>query len=315
MKKAWFLMLIVVMGTIISLTYKINVVSHHLSGDLTSEQSKKSYFIELPITSWTKTLYPCPCIDIRVENLTVSSQIDLGFSSLVSFDEKILSQISDKINLEPKKTYGFNGKIFEKKVFEIPFMWMSGVKISDPVVQQNVSEFHENSRVFKETEEPTEDRMGTIGWQMFEHLNVMLDTNNQKVVVCDSFDRLKEAGYKIDAFTKTPLFYDRGFVEIDIKTSTGIKRCILDTGCTTNMLNDSSLIGQTKFDSDNCTTFPDFYISHMNFGPVDFLHLPLGIPFQVDLILGMDFFSKNVVFLDFKNNMAYFAPSVKETAI
>jgi hypothetical protein len=58
-----------------------------------------------------------------------------------------------------------------------------------------------------------------------------------------------------------------------------------------------------------------FNIAKKEFGLITFYPIPIQFPIQVDALLGMEFFNKNLVFLDFKNNMAYFAPSIKMPVI
>jgi hypothetical protein len=277
-----------------------------------SEELKKgdtAYFAILPITNWTNDRYPTPCLSIRIGEKTISSMFDLGFRGQFSIASEVLDLIQEKTYLGSSKMYGFNGKRFEKRVFEIPTIKIGAITVSRAIVQEEVQDYKSNSHINSENNELSQDEPGTIGWEVFEHLNLFIDLGNEKIVACDGIERLKSEGYTAELFSQTPLIYNRGFLEIKTETPNGPLQCVLDTGCTFNCLNVAAPEGQTKVDMENICYFPQFDIANKSFGPIQFLHIPIQLPIQVDAILGMEFFKDNAVFLDFTNKMAYFTPS------
>lgn len=311
-KTIWWLVSLVIIGFLGIAFYGIrkNAQTQILLNE-DSNQNISSYFLDLPITGWTDTSCPSPCISIGTRAEKFSALVDLGFAGQFSLNREALSRIEPKQYIGCEKRYGFDGKEYEKKIYILPEISLQSIKITEPYVQDQSPDFLNNASICEDNEEPSMPQPATVGWQFFSLFNAFFDLNNGKIALCSSLNDLNAEGYSIDSFIKTPLFHNRGLLEIETKTADGIKRCVLDTGCTVNALNNSSLIGQAKIDVNNTCEFSKFYISDVNFGPVELVHLPIQLPLHVDVILGMEFFIKNIVFLDFANGMAYFAPSSK----
>ena len=108
---------------------------------------------------------------------------------------------------------------------------------------------------------------------------------------------------------------------------------MLDTGSTINLLNKDLENGcndhriLTSFDDnlsllnpenkdllvynhEDIHEFPSFKIGGEEFGPL--IYHQVKCPFDVDVILGMDFFAYNLVFFDFENEKVYFFPYPEE---
>ena len=91
-------------------------------------------------------------------------------------------------------------------------------------------------------------------------------------------------------------------------TSEGPLRCVLDTGATMNILHtelqDEGAIEEIleggRFERN------EFQVSGVNLGKVSFYPLPIRLPIRIDAILGMDFLSDYLVFIDFRNGQIYF---------
>ncbi len=267
------------------------------------------YFCDIPLSGWTDT--EGPCIMIQIGEKKISSLLDLGFTGLLSLNSDVLSQIEKKSYLRTTKRYGYNGKEFEKRVFEIPEIKINEAYVSDAHVLETAMDFHDNSKIYSESGTFLPEEPGSIGWQLFQIFNLFLDLGKEKIIFSDSIETLQHHGYFNESFAKTPLIHDRGLVEIDVEVSNGTMRCVLDTGFTRSSLNTPYEEGK-KFDIKNRQQFNQFKIATQNFGPVDFLRLPIELPIHVEAILGMDFFKENMIFLDFTNDVAYFAPSVKK---
>ena len=99
------------------------------------------------------------------------------------------------------------------------------------------------------------------------------------------------------------------------KTSNGSLRCFLDTGATWNILHAEALENQSPdhmaLDPDSITKISTFQIGGENFGPIAFRTFPVKIPVPIEAILGMEFFLKNKVFIDFANQQIYISKNEK----
>jgi hypothetical protein len=152
---------------------------------------------------------------------------------------------------------------------------------------------------------------GTIGWRIFNKMTLLLDLKSSMIAVCDSIETFKNQGYSLEKFTKVSMLEDSQHIEFETMTSRGPLRCILDTGCTINFLNSDKVKGKTlnkmiRKDK-NFKTFSSVKINETEFGPIEFCKIPIKAPYHLDAILGMDFLTDHVVFIDFKNRQIYFS--------
>jgi len=95
-------------------------------------------------------------------------------------------------------------------------------------------------------------------------------------------------------------------------TSQGPLLCMIDTGCTKNLIftsnPDGKSIQELFRDKENFTTFTTFQIGEKEFGATTFRPFPIAFPIKVEAILGMEFLVDHQVLIDFKNAEVYFAP-------
>jgi len=269
----------------------------------------RSYFNPIFITKWTAG--ECPCLPIQIGDKVISSHLDLGFKGYFSINSSTLDQIEEKTLLGSQIMYGFQGHQYKKNVFKIPEIQISGKPFYSIEVQEEAKDFYANGSLVKDGVEPSPGESGSIGWKIFQNTNLLLDLRNKKIAFCDSLSTLKKQGYSVESFEKTPLIIERGLIEIDAKTADGYLRCVLDTGCTCNLLNTKNdqgkSMGELVWNSENYYETPLFQINGMEFGATTFRRIPIQIPIHIEAILGMDFLSENIVFLDFSNNLAYFS--------
>ena len=152
---------------------------------------------------------------------------------------------------------------------------------------------------------------GRIGWTLFQDVNLFMDLKNSRIAFCDSLDTLKKQGYPVDTFTKVPLLLDHGLIEFEALITEGKLRCVLDTGATWNILNTKSQqpIEQIIWSARTVSEPTILQIGEKDFGKTSFHLLPLNLPIPVEAILGMEFLSTHLVFIDFAHNHIYFGTS------
>ena len=181
---------------------------------------------------------------------------------------------------------------------------------------------------FGEKKQESSDRDARVGWRLFSVFNVFLDCENNKIAFCDSLDTLRKHGYPVDSFVETPILLDRNLIEFEVKTNKGKLRCVLDTGCTLNMLNKDLENGSNEhmifnpdnidqhailnpdnsdlsvFDFKNTYEIPVFKIGKKDFGKTTFTKIKM--PLEIDAFVGMEFLRSKLVFIDFPNRKIYF---------
>ncbi len=116
-----------------------------------------------------------------------------------------------------------------------------------------------------------------------------------------------------DEFVKTPLYTDRGLVELVLEGPNGVQRWTLDTGATWNMINtdcDNQTLEDIALDPTNQFE-ATIKIEDQTFGPMPFHKLPFRLPIHINGMLGIEFFKIHQVFIDFSENQIYIRRSIK----
>lgn len=266
------------------------------------DTQKKQFFALAPIIKFASL--GAPCLEIQIEDKAFIMELDLGFRGHLAMSSKFVNEISSKSFLGTKPMYGFRGHAYETNLYRIPEIRIGPLSLWQIILQEECEQSRLDSILVKKTEAPLQREPGKLGWELFYHFNLLIDMNNAKVAFCDGLDSLKKRGYPTDAMVSMPLIEERGLIEFDAITPNGSLRCVLDTGCTWNILN-----METKEDvssSKNTVEIESFKIGKQDFGPISFQRVPIQIPIHVEAILGMEFFKEHLVFIDFSQAKIYF---------
>jgi hypothetical protein len=260
------------------------------------------YFYPIQISKYTNA--KLPCIEIRINETTVSATLDLGFRGQFSFLPSFLEQIQNKEYVGSEKRHGIQGGEYEENLYEIPSIEIGPVKFSSPIAYEHSEKFNLDAIIKNDDEGSSLHEPGRVGWKLFGNTNLLLDLGNEKIAFCDSIETLKKEGYPAETFAKSPLLLERGLVEFKAEVDGCSLRCVLDTGATCNVINTDE--ENCKFDEESKTNFASFKIGRTEFGPISFYRFPIKIPIHIPAILGMEFFKTHLVFLDFFDNCVYF---------
>jgi hypothetical protein len=300
---------------------------------------KGPYFVEVPITDFFSHI---PYIEIEVEGMKIKGAVDLG-SLKVALPKYFLDKLNQKSFLKKVSRYGIRGKKYDSDIYEIPKIKVGAASLYQIWVEEINPQFIKDASLNAKEVNPEfikelslnrkekyspDQNFANIGWGMFYLFNVFLDCENSKIVFCDSLATLKKHGYPVDSFVETPMSLDRNLIEFEVKTHKGKMLCVLDTGCTLNMLNKDLENGSnghmifnpddinqqallnpsnsdlSAFDFKNIYDIPLFKIGKKDFGKTTFAKVK--IPFKVDAFVGMQFLRSKLVFIDFSNRKLYF---------
>lgn len=284
---------------------------HRKSDRLPPATSKKQTCCEfVPITGFSATEIPQLTVDIEGRKVLV--KLDLGFKGDLALPDAILDTIEHKTFLRSIPYYGINGKAYSHNLYQSPHFLIGRMMFSNATLKDESAEFFTDTLIlWGETSPP--QIQGRLGWELFYTTNLFLDFPNSQIAFCDSIATLQNQGHLTDLLVQTSLFLDRGVPEIDVLTSEGPLRCMLDTGCTWNILNienPKNLSNKELLEAPDCDlSLPSFKISDKEFGSQPFHRLSIQLPFHVDAILGAEFFHTHQVFIDFANRQVYIAPT------
>ena len=309
MKKKWAVLTIGILGLLILFFFGTPKYLREIALFNHARSASNSNYKQISITKWTAA--QCPCIPIQIEEHIISSKIDLGFRGYFSIANSIMEKIKEKSSINKQIMHGFQGHQYKKNVFKIPVIQIDGQIFLSNEVQEEAKDFNKNGTFVSDGSSPSPCEPARLGWQIFQNTNLLLDFRNNKIAFCDGLSTLGKQGYSVQDFVKTPLITERGLIEVNIKTTNGLMRCVLDTGCTWSVLNTPNEQGKSMdeliWNSENFYKMPFFKIDGMEFGPITFRCLPIELPIHIEAILGMDFLSQNTVFIDFSQNLVYFS--------
>ena len=298
--------------------------------------NQNRYFVPIKISQFSKA--NIPQIEVSIEDKTISCKVDLGCDSQIILPKEIIESLTNKKFIEKEHFFGVRGKSYESDVYELPEIRLGKIKVFPMRAEEKNDTFARDGVLQEGKQATTEEDLGKLGWPVFRPFNFLLDCDHFTMVICDSLKTLKEQGYPIDSFVEAPLLLDGRFMDFEVMTDAGPLRCMLDSGCTWNVLNkdfDSAeqhhmLIDLNNFDekppefnpqNEDLLVFNEkeiwktstFQINGEEFGPLDFIKIksPLGL----DAILGMDFIESHLIFIDFRNEKIYFSKLPNEDSL
>jgi len=135
----------------------------------------------------------------------------------------------------------------------------------------------------------------------FQQMDCFFDFPNSVMFVAKDIKVLQEdAGCSFNGFMKTPFDLTHCGVVFSVETDLGINRFLLDTGSTWSLFKSS----QVEKNGRSFTT-DKFQIGEADFGKTKFWLYEFSDRLEVDGVLGVDFFKKHAICLDFHNKIAY----------
>jgi hypothetical protein len=273
-----------------------------------NKAGKDGLFLPISITQFSSG--HIPCLDIEIESKKFAVELDLGYDGAVCIDGKLIQALSDKSFTSVRAVCGVRGNKHERNVYQIPKLHIGHLTFCPLFVEEENVLIKEESFLAKE-EDYSSPVLGKLGWQIFKNCVLFLDLSRSKITICDTIETFKKQGDSLKSFTKVPLLRDRGVVECSALTPIGPLRCTLDTGFTFNAVHIDNLneepIEKIAFDEARFVTVSSLKIGEIDFGKTVFHPLPFNLPFPIEAVLGMDFFSQHRVLLDFKNHHIYFS--------
>jgi hypothetical protein len=282
------------------------------------------YFVPLKIGGFSSA--NIPYLKMNIENKALIAEIDLGCDEEICLPSEIIKELRTKKFIKRNRSYGFRGKTYESDVYRVEEVNIETMSFFPVKAEEINLEFEHDGNLGEKKETSTYD-LGRVGWCLFRNFNLLVDSKHSTLALCDSLETLRKQGYPVNSFTEASLLLDSGFIEFEATTEAGMLRCMLDTGCTLNMLNkdleegasndhriftsgkgDQSFLNPENknlltFDSTDVQELSAFNIGGKDFGPITFNRIKSPVP--IDAIIGMEFFFSNLVFIDFFNCKLY----------
>ena len=145
---------------------------------------------------------------------------------------------------------------------------------------------------------------GRIGNDILDHFCCFFDFPHSQVSIGN---QLSDFDFSPDECIEVPFQIEQGLIVLNAETDLGAKKLFLDTGANVSILRGKLLSKKRQ----NCKLI----LEGQDFGKWDFWFLPFTERLQLDGALGIDFFKKNLICIDFKNHKVYIRPYVSSIQI
>jgi hypothetical protein len=245
-------------------------------------ESRKEQAVSIPFIEYS--FAGIPRVEVRIDGKMVPMELDLGFQGEISGHTSLVSQLNEKELLGTKIFVGFKGVPYDKHLYRIPKIEIANICFNNPILQEHDEQFDIDSIV--EPVEGASHDLGRLGWKLFQNSLLLIDAPSNSIIMADSWKAL-EKKYSQKDFIALPLFLEGGLIEFDL----GNLRCILDSGCTWNIL--------------NCPKEEAYITLQTTIGPISFHKIPVDALEEGKAILGMDFIQERQIVIDFQKRVIY----------
>lgn len=267
---------------------------------------KKSYHIPIAIKYNFSNI---PVIDITIENRSLPIAIDLGSHHSLALKEEYLKDIINKekntviewYNIRGKKNLSPSFLLFKIEIGNVTFQDVKVIEISKEMAEDSIiGTIEMNKNEFKGNVK----NAGYIGRTLLQKFNFLMDFPNQKMILSNDLNKIKKEGFCLEKCEKVPFEITLAGITILVKTDIGMRRFLIDTGCTKSLIRNKNQIDKVSLD--NILTTSKFLIEKTDFRDQDLLLFPLPDDLnEIDGIIGMDFLNKHMLYFDFPNKLIY----------
>lgn len=254
--------------------------------------------------------FSLPCINVSIENTLYPLIIDSGSRLELKLYEKTLAPIPKK-PYRKEKWRNFRGTLFEASTYLISKMAIGSLVFKKSEAVAFPSHRSDESTIWGESssEDPYKS-VGSLGQGLLRKVAILIDVKNQKIIFSNNLYKLKKSGYNFNNFIKAPLEITPTGTFVHALTDIGKLKLFIDTGSTWTVLHEhlhpKNIKKDIRYHGLPVLISSKFSMHDTDFGKQELLFLNMSDKVIVhDGILGMDFFKKHVVYIDFPNKTMY----------
>lgn len=256
--------------------------------------NKESKTIRIPLEFSSE----CPIMKVEIEGKPHTLILDLGSSCEFALKRDVLETISKKERLGTHTIIGLEGQEHTASKY-----LLQRIRIQNSEVIHTIAE-EDNNIVQK-------DISGRVGRNVLQTCNLLLDFSHSLFFILKNFDDLKSENYSIRDFQEIPCILTRWGAVFTIETDFGIKRFFINTSASLSGIRNF----QEKQQNQKIVT-SKFKIGEVDLGNTDLDVVNISpLLNDVDGYLGVDFFKKNIIFLDFQKSKALIYPIMNSSSL
>ena len=229
-----------------------------------------------------------PIMNVEIEGKTHALILDLGSSCEFALKREVLEGISKKERLGTHTSMGLEGQ-----KHTAPKYLLQRIRIQNGEIIHTTAE---------EDNDMAQDGIsGRVGRNTLQTCNLLLDFSNSTLFILKNFDDLKTENYSIRDFQEIPFTFTRWGAVFTVETDFGIKRFFINTSAPFSGIRNSQ-------ENQKITT-SKFKIGEVDLGnmSLDTVNISPSLN-DIDGYLGVDFFKRNIIFLDFQKSKAFIHP-------
>jgi hypothetical protein len=276
--------------------------------------------IRIPIVGFAALRVPM--IEVGIEGTQYRCGIDLGSSFELYLQPEILEKLENKTARSNVLAQNAFNIFCEPRCFSLDAIHLNNWKIPTVTTIEIINDFKKSAiiccasqeRVDELASEQKAQMQGIIGRPIFTKFHSFFNIQSKEIVLGKTREALLRAGCSIEGFIPVPFTLEHSGIIFSITTGLGSHRYILDTGATFSMIRER-LVDKSKIIEVDAAVNAWDYISNTtiyadhDFGSWRFRLFPMSDAIDYfDGVLGMDFFERHAIYLDFQNNMAYISP-------
>lgn len=269
---------------------------------------KPDYYEELTLKLTDSEI---PYIGVSIEGDQYSMVIDLGSRFEMDIKSDVLKNLS-KLRLGTEKWRNFRGNEFTRPSYILPKIEIGSLVFNNPSAVETLLLEVDDCIIWRDPNEEKkyQKTVGSLGRKFFKSLNLLFDVQRSKMIATNNLNKLKNNGYDLKTYLKTPFeLHSKGII-LQVNTDVGVLRLLLDTGATSTFIHDKlyPLNMERVFDCRGLPTLNSqlFSISGRDFGEKKLYFLAMTDEIQeFDGALGMDFIKEHVMYIDFFETEIY----------
>lgn len=298
---------------IIGWVFKLWTPSHEKIGPALPAHSFYSFTL-------TESDAHIPCLRAEIEGISFLAKLDTGYDGVLSLPKYLLEQLTHKCEAGTALCGSIKGNKYEIPVFTIPRLYIGDLALVNLPVDESHPEFERDTNLGTHKDVESSDVVARIGWRTFFGAVVLIDLHQSIAICCDSLETLKEKGYPLEQFVSTAFLPRKDSIEFEADIGNRRVKCILDTGCTLNLIHatsaasdDSEELGLAHIDFAHPLPPAMLSISGHDLGPCVFYETQL--PFGIEAIVGVDFLKTQIVCIDFVNHQLHLCPVTEDNSV
>ena len=220
-----------------------------------------------------------PTVEVLFNGKSYPLGIDLGSFFQMTLHNSVLSEI-DKVPWGENSWIDVMGNEYTSPRYLIPEVQIGDLVLPSVFAKTESDEYKRNTTLWDGQSDLPFKRLGSIGRALLKRKNLFLDFPRSQLVLCSTLDDLKKRGHPVDQLTRVPFTMTSLGVTLHIPTDLGIKKFVIDTGATINLIR-SSLIpdgAACPYDKHGLSyyTSSQLIIGGKEFGPINLYLLEIS---------------------------------------